>query len=97
MFVTKGEKVIKSEEVVAALLKMEHRPLPEWKKEKPITTRQLAALLEPFEIAPNSIGSREKIGAAITSISSRMPARDTSAGSIPSQKPLPEALLPLDR
>jgi putative DNA primase/helicase len=52
MFVTKGEKVIKSEEVVAALIKMEHRPWPEWKKEKPITTRQLAALLEPFEIAP---------------------------------------------
>ena len=52
IFAEKGVTVLKSEETIEALVKMEHRPWPEWKNGKPITTRQLARLLEPFDIAP---------------------------------------------
>ena len=52
IFAEKGVELLKSEETTEALGKMEHRPWPEWKNQKPITTRQLAKLLEPFEIAP---------------------------------------------
>ncbi len=41
-----------SQTIVDELAKMEVRPWPEWKKGKPITVRQLASLLKPFEIAP---------------------------------------------
>lgn len=37
------------------LAKMEERPWPEWSKGKPITTRQVAKLLNPFGIIPNTI------------------------------------------
>jgi putative DNA primase/helicase len=52
IFSDKNVEVLKSEEATEALSKMEHRPWPEWKNQKPITTRQLAKLLDHFEIAP---------------------------------------------
>ena len=44
-----------SEDIVADLVAMEDRPWPEWKAGKPMTPRQLAKLLEPFEIVPKQI------------------------------------------
>jgi putative DNA primase/helicase len=52
IFAEKGAAVLKSEEAIEVLVKMEDRPWPEWRNQKPITPRQLAKLLEPFEIAP---------------------------------------------
>lgn len=46
---------IPSGEIVEALVEMEERPWPEWKKGKPITKRQLARLLQPFEIGPKQV------------------------------------------
>ncbi len=43
---------ITSADLVEALAKMAERPWAEWKKGKPITTRQVAYLLKPFDIAP---------------------------------------------
>jgi len=46
---------LSSAEIVGALETMEDRPWPEWKTGKPITVRQLATLLEPFSVTPNTI------------------------------------------
>jgi putative DNA primase/helicase len=46
---------IPSQELVAKLAKMEERPWVEWHHGKPITTRQIARLLEPFKVAPGTI------------------------------------------
>jgi putative DNA primase/helicase len=50
---------IASAELVVQLAKLEHRPWPEWKNQKPITQRQVARLLSPFGITPkvSRIGS----------------------------------------
>ena len=42
-------------EIIEALVGLENRPWPEWKGDKPITTRQLAKLLEPFAVSPTTI------------------------------------------
>jgi putative DNA primase/helicase len=52
IFADKKVEVLKSEEATEVLGKMEHRPWPEWKNQKPITARQLAKLLEHFDIIP---------------------------------------------
>ena len=39
---------------------MEERPWPERKQGKPITARQLAAQLKPFETEPGSVRTRER-------------------------------------
>ena len=44
-----------SAKIVEALGQMEDRPWSEWKNGKPITTRQLARLLEPFKVTPGTI------------------------------------------
>ena len=41
---------IPSATIVQQLVAMESRPWPEWKRGKPLTVRQLAALLRPFDI-----------------------------------------------
>jgi putative DNA primase/helicase len=40
--------------ILAALSKRDDRPWPEWKAGKPITARQMAAMLKPFDIATNN-------------------------------------------
>jgi hypothetical protein len=40
-------------EILAKLAKRDDRPWPEWKVGKPITGRQVAALLKPFGIKTN--------------------------------------------
>ena len=47
-----GSKELSSAAIVEALGKIEERPWPEWKKGKPITPRQLARLLAPFQVRP---------------------------------------------
>jgi hypothetical protein len=54
MFV--GNDRLRSEDIIKALVAMDHRPWPEWGKAgKPITERGLAKLLEPFKIAPKTV------------------------------------------
>ena len=52
LFKERDRHQITSADLVEALAKMEERPWPEWKKGKAITTRQVARLLKPFDIAP---------------------------------------------
>jgi putative DNA primase/helicase len=55
------EKKIASATVVERLAKLEHRPWPEWgKQKKPITVRQLAVLLKPFGIGPTDVWIDDK-------------------------------------
>jgi hypothetical protein len=42
-------------EILHALQQDENRPWPEWKNGKPITSRQLAALLKPYGIKPRTV------------------------------------------
>ena len=44
-----------SQDLTSFLAKMEHRPWPEWRSYRPITPRQLAQLLRPFQISPKTI------------------------------------------
>jgi len=55
IFERRGIERLPSVEIVGDLVEMEHRPWPEWKDGKPITVRQVAALLKPFGISPASI------------------------------------------
>jgi len=52
LFAELGVKKLWSADIVDALHKMDERPWPEWKLGKPITQRQLARLLAPFDITP---------------------------------------------
>jgi Protein of unknown function (DUF3631) len=47
--------VLFTREILAALHQDETRPWPEWKNGKPITDRQLAALLKEFKIVPRTV------------------------------------------
>jgi putative DNA primase/helicase len=51
---------IPSQDLVAKLVKREERPWVEWNNHKPITPKQLADLLDAFQIVPNTI----RIGAS---------------------------------
>jgi putative DNA primase/helicase len=55
LFAGGGSDRLTSADIVNALGRMEDRPWPEWKNEKPITTRQVARLLEPFGVRPTTI------------------------------------------
>ena len=44
-----------SEGIVEALVQMEDRPWPEWKRGQPITQRGVAKLLEPFDVRPKQV------------------------------------------
>ncbi len=52
LFKERDHDQITSADLVEALAKMKERPWAEWKKGRPITTRQAARLLKPFDIAP---------------------------------------------
>ena len=43
------------EEILPALIEMEHRPWPEWRNYKPLTSKQLAGLLKPFGVSPRTV------------------------------------------
>ena len=47
-------EAIPSATIVDRLIAMEPRPWPEWKRGKPITVRQLASLLRPFDVHPRN-------------------------------------------
>jgi hypothetical protein len=48
-------EVLFTHEILHALQQDENRPWPEWKNGKPITNRQLAALLKPYGIRPRTV------------------------------------------
>ncbi|MBW8003124.1 MAG: DUF3631 domain-containing protein [Planctomycetes bacterium] len=50
---------VSSVDLAAWLGEMEHRPWPEWKKEKSITPRQIAQILKPFRIGPSKFRINE--------------------------------------
>ena len=53
LFRSRGAERLTSGEIVEELGKMEERPWPEFESKHPITTRQLAQVLAPFEIRPH--------------------------------------------
>jgi hypothetical protein len=52
LFETKREDVLASETIVNHLVTLESRPWPEFRHGKPLSARQLASLLDDFEIVP---------------------------------------------
>lgn len=52
LFAGRADGRLSSEEIVGALRAMEDRPWPEWRHGQPITVRQVARLLKPFNIRP---------------------------------------------
>jgi putative DNA primase/helicase len=55
IFAERGDDQIASASLIDSLVAMEERPWPEWKAGRPITPRQLAKMLEPFEIRPGQL------------------------------------------
>jgi putative DNA primase/helicase len=55
LFTRRGVNVLFTDEILAALHADESRPWPEWKRNKPMTARQLADQLKPFKIKPNTV------------------------------------------
>ena len=53
LFRSRGAERLTSAEIVEELGKMEERPWPEFENKGPMTTRQLAKVLAPFEIRPH--------------------------------------------
>lgn len=50
-----------SQQLVDELVKLEERPWPEWRRGKPLTTRQLASLLRSFHVVPGNIRIGDKV------------------------------------
>lgn len=55
LFEASGAVALATEHVLAGLHKMEHRPWPEYRNDKPITARGLARLLSRFGVRPKTI------------------------------------------
>jgi hypothetical protein len=55
LFEERGLEQLPSSDIVTALVGIEHRPWPEWKKGGPMTANQLARLLKPFGVRPRGI------------------------------------------
>lgn len=55
LFDKRGTDRLASRDITSALAEMEERPWPEWRRGDPITTRQLARLLRPFEVRPEAL------------------------------------------
>jgi putative DNA primase/helicase len=54
-FKERGTDRLRSSELVALLTRQEDRPWPEFRRDRPITTTQLAQLLKPFGVSPRNI------------------------------------------
>lgn len=55
LFQEKQADRLTSAEIVERLITLEDRPWPEWYHGKPLTVRQLARLLRPFGVAPQTV------------------------------------------
>jgi putative DNA primase/helicase len=55
IFIEHSSNRLTSAEMARKLSEMEDRPWPEWHQGKPITPRQIAKLLEPFEVKPGTV------------------------------------------
>jgi len=62
IFLQRGENALPSKDIVEVLSEMEDRKWPEWRHEKPITERQLAAILKPFGIKPKPMRFGQRAG-----------------------------------
>ncbi len=54
IFAEKESDQLKSAEIVARLVQMEHRPWPEWRRGRPITPVQVASILNLYGIRPET-------------------------------------------
>jgi putative DNA primase/helicase len=57
-----GKEVLFTEEILTGLNAMDQRPWSEYRAGKPITSHQLAALLRPLHVRPNSVRRGERTG-----------------------------------
>ncbi len=55
IFTDMGVDKLRSKELVAALVELEDRPWPEWRRGNPITPTSISRLLKPYGIAPNQM------------------------------------------
>jgi hypothetical protein len=55
LFANQPSGVLFTREILKALHADETRPWPEWKNGRPITDRQLAALLKPYKVKPKTV------------------------------------------
>jgi hypothetical protein len=55
LFEAEPSGVLFTRQILDKLHAMEDRPWPEWRKEKPITSHQLSALLKPLRVLPNAV------------------------------------------
>jgi hypothetical protein len=55
LFANQPSGVLFTREILKALHADETRPWPEWKNGRPITERQLAALLKPYKVKPRTV------------------------------------------
>jgi hypothetical protein len=55
LFAGQQSGVLFTREILKALHADETRQWPEWKNDKPITERQLAALLKPYKVKPRTV------------------------------------------
>ncbi|MFC1530669.1 DUF3631 domain-containing protein [Gemmatimonadota bacterium] len=55
LFDEHGADRMASAQIVEELARLEDRPWPEWRNGKPITVRQLARLLQPFDVRPKAL------------------------------------------
>jgi putative DNA primase/helicase len=64
IFNERGADKITSSDLIAALVDMEDRPWPEWRRGQPIAARSIAKLLKPYEIRPEKwrVGSETERG-----------------------------------
>ena len=91
LFAERAASRLASAEIAHALGKMEDRPWAEWKGGSPLSTRQLAKLLEPFKIAPTKFraaghtpGTRGYEAAAFTDVFARyLPDMEISSATTP--------------
>jgi hypothetical protein len=60
LFLVQETDALRSEKICEELAKMESRPWPEYRRGRPITMKQLAALLRPFAVSPATIGKEAK-------------------------------------
>jgi hypothetical protein len=96
LFANQPSGVLFTREILAKLHADETRPWPEWRSGKPITDRQLAALLKPYKVKPKTVrrGSETEKGYRLdccaAAFASYLPPRSVTA----SQSSIPAAVDP---
>jgi hypothetical protein len=79
-----------SRDVCAALVQRVDRPWPEWRRGRPLTETQMAALLKPFDVRPRKV----RIGDTVLQGYSRVDFDDAFARYLPAKPEHPEQRSP---